>query len=181
MLSRRGLAYFNLTHAHPLPPPLTQLTGFLLVNRVPGNFHIEARSKYHNLNPTLTNVSHVVHDLTFGPPMTPDYRSKLHVRVCVGWWWGWIRVVGGASCMYVNQPAPLHHTTQLLPKEFQQMESPLAHSPFATAAIHQAYHHYLKARSAHAFVYVLSLRPSCLSFFGVFGGARRLMFWYTHN
>lgn len=92
------------------------LTGFLLVNRVPGNFHIEvrtpfhplslshththtqptpppshstiynafpkkARSKYHNLNPTLTNVSHVVHDLTFGPPMTKEYRDKLHVRL----------------------------------------------------------------------------------------------------
>ncbi|EWM21113.1 Thioredoxin domain protein [Nannochloropsis gaditana] len=53
------------------------LSGFLLVNRVPGNFHIEARSKYHNLNPTLTNVSHVVHDLTFGPPVTREYREKL--------------------------------------------------------------------------------------------------------
>lgn len=58
------------------------LTGFLLVNRVPGNFHIEARSKYHNLNPSLTNVSHIVHDLTFGPPMTKEYRAKLKVRAC---------------------------------------------------------------------------------------------------
>lgn len=39
------------------------------------------------------------------------------------------------------------------------MESPLAHSPFATAAIHQAYHHYLKA-SARARVCLVSLRPS---------------------
>ena len=54
-----------------------QLAGFLLVNRVPGNFHIEARSKSHNINPTLTNVSHIVHDLTFGPPMTRDYRKQL--------------------------------------------------------------------------------------------------------
>ena len=52
------------------------LSGFLLVNRVPGNFHIEARSKYHNLNPTMTNVSHLVHDLTFGPPMTKEYRYE---------------------------------------------------------------------------------------------------------
>lgn len=61
------------------PPPGCLLTGFLLVNRVPGNFHIEARSKYHNLNPALTNVSHIVHDLTFGPPMTKDYRLQLKV------------------------------------------------------------------------------------------------------
>lgn len=54
-----------------------QLAGFLLVNRVPGNFHIEARSKSHNINPTLTNVSHIVHDLTFGPPMTREYRKQL--------------------------------------------------------------------------------------------------------
>ena len=54
-----------------------QLAGFLLVNRVPGNFHIEARSKSHNINPTITNVSHIVHDLTFGPQMTREYRKQL--------------------------------------------------------------------------------------------------------
>ena len=91
------------------------LTGFLLVNRVPGNFHIEARSKYHNLNPTLTNVSHVVHDLTFGPPMTKEYREKL----------------------------------LLLPKDFQQMESPLANRVYVVPKIHNAYHHYLKVVSTH--------------------------------
>jgi hypothetical protein len=34
---------------------------------VPGHFHIEARSKHHNLNPTVANVSHIVNDLSFGP------------------------------------------------------------------------------------------------------------------
>lgn len=36
----------------PGPPQhaTKQLSGYLLVNRVPGNFHIEARSKAHNLN-----------------------------------------------------------------------------------------------------------------------------------
>jgi hypothetical protein len=46
------------------------LTGFLLVNRVPGNFHIETRSKHHNLNPVLSNLSHVVNHLSFGPVFT---------------------------------------------------------------------------------------------------------------
>lgn len=46
------------------------LTGFLLVNRVPGNFHIEARSKHHNLNPLLSNLSHIVNHLSFGPVFT---------------------------------------------------------------------------------------------------------------
>lgn len=43
------------------------MSGFLLVNRVPGNFHIEARSDYHNLNPFNSNLSHVVNWLSFGP------------------------------------------------------------------------------------------------------------------
>jgi len=47
------------------------LNGYLMVNRVPGNFHIEARSKYHDLEPTMTNLSHVVHKLSFGDPLKP--------------------------------------------------------------------------------------------------------------
>ena len=43
------------------------LVGFLLVNRVPGNFHIESRSAYHNLNPAMANLSHTVNSLSFGP------------------------------------------------------------------------------------------------------------------
>eukprot|EP00607_Mallomonas_marina_P001957 CAMPEP_0182428972 /NCGR_PEP_ID=MMETSP1167-20130531/25169_1 /TAXON_ID=2988 /ORGANISM="Mallomonas Sp, Strain CCMP3275" /LENGTH=386 /DNA_ID=CAMNT_0024612237 /DNA_START=330 /DNA_END=1490 /DNA_ORIENTATION=+ len=46
------------------------LSGFLLVNRVPGNFHIESRSKHHNMNPQAANLSHVVNHLSFGPVMT---------------------------------------------------------------------------------------------------------------
>lgn len=38
--------------------------------RVPGNFHIEARSIHHNLNPVVSNMSHVVNQLTFGPILT---------------------------------------------------------------------------------------------------------------
>lgn len=46
------------------------MSGFLLVNRVPGNFHIEARSKHHNLNPVMSNISHVVNHLSFGPALS---------------------------------------------------------------------------------------------------------------
>jgi hypothetical protein len=69
--------------------PGCMLSGFLLVNRsvclcssclsspdqslsiftfrVPGNFHIEARSSLHNLNPLMANLSHIVNSLSFGP------------------------------------------------------------------------------------------------------------------
>ncbi len=47
------------------------------MNRVPGNFHIEARSKAHNLNAVMTNLSHVVNHLSFGPLHEPDVLSRL--------------------------------------------------------------------------------------------------------
>lgn len=45
--------------------------------RVPGNFHIEMRSKHHNINPTAANLSHVVNHLSFGPVLTSSASRKL--------------------------------------------------------------------------------------------------------
>jgi hypothetical protein len=36
---------------------------------VPGNFHILARSKSHDLVPQMTNVSHEIHHLSIGEPL----------------------------------------------------------------------------------------------------------------
>ena len=55
--------------------PGCQMAGFLLVNRVPGNFHIEARSNFHNLNPVMANLSHAVHQLSFGQIMSKKVKS----------------------------------------------------------------------------------------------------------
>lgn len=46
--------------------PGCQVSGTLHVNRVPGNFHIEAKSKNHNLNAAMTNLTHRVNHLSFG-------------------------------------------------------------------------------------------------------------------
>ena len=53
------------------------MSGFLLVNRVPGNFHIEARSKHHNLNPVMSNISHIVNHLSFGPALSRNALRKV--------------------------------------------------------------------------------------------------------
>lgn len=58
--------------------PGCQLSGYLLVNRVPGNFHIEARSKSHNLNAQMTNLSHIVNHLSFGSPLRPELLKRLN-------------------------------------------------------------------------------------------------------
>lgn len=49
--------------------PGCQVSGYIMVNRVPGNFHVEARSKSHNLNAAMTNLTHLVSHLSFGDPI----------------------------------------------------------------------------------------------------------------
>ena len=66
-------AHREITHEEQHPG--CQMSGFLLVNRVPGNFHIEARSNFHNLNPVMANLSHTVHSLSFGQPMSKKVRQ----------------------------------------------------------------------------------------------------------
>ena len=57
--------------------PGCMISGHLLVNRVPGNFHIEPRSKSHNLNAAMTNLSHIVNHLSFGQPLRGDQKRKM--------------------------------------------------------------------------------------------------------
>jgi hypothetical protein len=45
--------------------PGCQLSGFLLLNRAPGHFYIEAQSEAHDIDPRVANLSHVVHHLSF--------------------------------------------------------------------------------------------------------------------
>jgi len=57
--------------------PGCQLSGHLLLDRVPGNFHILARSKHHDLAPHQTNVSHQVNSLSIGSPYTARLVSEM--------------------------------------------------------------------------------------------------------
>ena len=67
----------QLYQQHRPEHPGCQVSGQLLVNRVPGNFHLEAKSKNHNLNAALTNLSHVVNHLSFGEWVDDhDRKSK---------------------------------------------------------------------------------------------------------
>eukprot|EP00980_Cylindrotheca_fusiformis_P025148 scaffold13207_cov143-Cylindrotheca_fusiformis.AAC.1 len=69
----------KLFQAHRPEHPACQVSGFLMVNRVPGNFHIEAKSKNHNLNSAMTNLTHVVNHLSFGEPV--DRQSRRTKRI----------------------------------------------------------------------------------------------------
>mmetsp|Transcript_9531 Transcript_9531/g.14026 ORF Transcript_9531/g.14026 Transcript_9531/m.14026 type:complete len:485 (-) Transcript_9531:242-1696(-) len=56
--------------------PGCQVSGHLMVNRVPGNFHIEAKSKSHNLNAAMTNLTHRINHLSFGEPLYENKSRK---------------------------------------------------------------------------------------------------------
>ena len=59
---------------NPDEHPGCQISGSLLLNRVPGHFYIQAYSPAHDLAPHMTNCSHEIHFLSFVPTNTD--RSK---------------------------------------------------------------------------------------------------------
>jgi len=69
----------NLYRQHRPDHPACMVSGFLMVNRVPGNFHVEANSKSHNLNAAMTNLSHSVNHLSFGEPL--DKKNRKYRRI----------------------------------------------------------------------------------------------------
>lgn len=107
----------QLYQQHRPDHPGCQVSGHLMVNRVPGNFHLEAKSKSHNLNAAMTNLSHVVNHLSFGTPweeMSQDRKAKR-----------------------ILKQVPAEH------KEFAPMDD----TWYVTKQHHQAYHHYIKVVS----------------------------------
>jgi len=51
--------------------------GVVLVNRVPGNFHLSAHSKSHSFQPGKLNMSHTVGYMTFGRSLSPSVLRVL--------------------------------------------------------------------------------------------------------
>ena len=69
----------QLFQQHRPDHPSCQVSGHLFVNRVPGNFHVEAKSKSHTLNAAMTNLSHVVNHLSFGEPIESASRKTKRI------------------------------------------------------------------------------------------------------
>lgn len=63
--------------------PGCQIAGHLLLDRAPGNFHILARSKHHDLSSEMTNVSHMVNELYIGDPTAMHWIQKRRSQVPV--------------------------------------------------------------------------------------------------
>merc|ERR1719183_2545352 len=61
------------------------MRGVLLVNRVPGNFHISAHSKSHSFQHGMLNMSHSVDSMSFGKMLSPAQQRLLPAEVAQGW------------------------------------------------------------------------------------------------
>jgi len=57
-----------------------RVEGALTVPRVPGNFHIEARSSNQDISPQMANLSHTVHTLQFGEKIDPSLERRLQKK-----------------------------------------------------------------------------------------------------
>lgn len=97
--------------------PGCQISGFLWVDRVPGNFHIQARSNHHDLSAHMTNVSHEVHQLTFGNPGNEHVLNRYDVVTPEGFSDG-LRPMDGS--VYVNHKPheAFHHYLKVVTTQF---------------------------------------------------------------
>jgi len=59
--------------------------GVVLVNRVPGNFHLSAHSKSHSFSAHKLNMSHHVNSMTFGKVLAPPQLRLLPPEVELGY------------------------------------------------------------------------------------------------
>ena len=99
--------------------PGCQVSGHLMVNRVPGNLHMEAKSVNHEINSAMTNLTHRVNHLSFGAPDGPQghYLNFL--------------------AFFSDIPENYKHT------------NPMKDKYYPTYHFHQAFHHHLKIISTH--------------------------------
>ena len=106
-----------------------QLSGFLLVERSPGNFHIQARSSNQEFEASMTNVSHMVNSLTIGDPMVATFLNPEKN------FWNPGKGKGKKSKSKAEMVVP----PEVLPKI-----NPMDGYAYVNEDLHESYHHYLK-------------------------------------
>ena len=116
-----GAAEFDEEHH-----PGCQVSGHLMVNRVPGNLHVEAKSLHHEINSAMTNLTHRVNHLSFGTPNGPQGHHLNFLGI------------------FDNDRGMLTETTALY-----SHANPMKDKSYPTFDFHQAYHHHLKIVSTH--------------------------------
>jgi len=99
--------------------PGCQVSGHLMVNRVPGNLHMEAKSPNHQINSAMTNLTHRVNHLSFGTPRGPQGHYLEYLPFFTG-----------------------------IPEEYKHT-NPMKDKFYPAYHFHEAFHHHLKVVSSH--------------------------------
>ena len=110
---------------NPEEHPGCQLSGYLMMDRAPGHFYIQAQSKHHDLAPSMTNLSHRINHLSFG-----DEKAMKYVT-------GLIKKEKGI----------------VFPENFHESIKPMDGNVYVTENLHEAYHHYIKLVSTNVLSY----------------------------
>lgn len=102
--------------------PGCQLVGHLLLDRVPGNFHILARSSSHDLAPHMTNVSHQVNSLTVGDPMAVHRVETSYIKNLPEKLKGKIAPMNGNVYVTENLHEAYHHYLKVVPTQVDGLQ-----------------------------------------------------------
>eukprot|EP00526_Cylindrotheca_closterium_P013557 CAMPEP_0113630938 /NCGR_PEP_ID=MMETSP0017_2-20120614/16078_1 /TAXON_ID=2856 /ORGANISM="Cylindrotheca closterium" /LENGTH=530 /DNA_ID=CAMNT_0000541429 /DNA_START=223 /DNA_END=1812 /DNA_ORIENTATION=- /assembly_acc=CAM_ASM_000147 len=102
--------------------PGCQLVGHLLLDRVPGNFHILARSGSHDLAPHMTNVSHQVNSLTVGDPMAVHRVETSYIKNLPEKLTGKIAPMDGNVYVTENLHEAYHHYLKVVPTQVDGLQ-----------------------------------------------------------
>jgi hypothetical protein len=117
-----------------------QLVGSLYMNRVPGHFFIQAQSTGHTLDPLMTNLSLIIHHLSFHG-MDKDAES-------------------------VRRQQPSRSSSVVVPDNFNRLVSPMDGQAYVTEELHQSHHLHLKLVPTNYYDYQV-LHNSHLSLYPV--------------
>lgn len=110
---------------NPDEHPGCQLSGYIMMDRAPGHFYIQAQSKSHNLAPSMTNLSHTINHLSFGDEKAMKYAT------------GVIQKEKGV----------------VFPSNFHKSIQPMDGNIYVTEDLHEAYHHYIKLVATNMLTY----------------------------
>jgi len=102
--------------------PGCQLSGHLLLDRVPGNFHILASSGHHSLAPHMTNVSHQVHSLTVGDPTAVHKINTLQIKNLPSEVYNKISPMNGNVYTNQNLHEAYHHYLKVVPTQVDGLQ-----------------------------------------------------------
>jgi thiol-disulfide isomerase/thioredoxin len=91
-----------------------QLSGFVLVKKVPGTLHFLAKSAGHSFDPWAMNMSHAVGYMYFGNKPSPRRRKALETYHPLGLTDDWSDKLSGEDFYAINQKTTFEHYMQVV-------------------------------------------------------------------